>query len=266
MASIPHDDSVAAAPAVKPKRRKKLLKYLGYAALGSLAVALAAHVLWVRSGSGEWQLVRDENGVKVWSLKAPGQARLLVRGGVQVEKTRIASMIWMLESVSVGCKDAYCYDADVIDKMPSVPGHYAAYFKFKYDIPGAMTRQYVLLQQHWQDPASKVAVVDLNAAPNRLPRDPCCVRVSHLHNTWRFDPKANGDLYVELTQDTDMGELPYPLANLLLTKITYQYMYELPGLLKKDIYRNAQVDDIQEVDYWTRLSRAEGAPVPATGS
>lgn len=236
------DDSTAA---TKPSRRKKLLKFLAYAALGFSALALVAHLLWVRSGSGEWQLVREENGVKVWTLKSPGSALLLVKGRVRA-KSRVASMVYLIQDARNGCSDSFCYDADVFDRAPTPPGRYSAFMKFKYEIPGMKTRQYILLHEYEQDPVTKAVAMNLYAAPNKLPRDPCCVRVPYLHNTWTFTPRGNGELDIELTQDTDDGGIPYPLANVFMVEITYMYLSTLPGLMKESRYLNAKVDGILE--------------------
>lgn len=234
----------AADATVKPGRRKRWLRYLGYGALALLALALTAHVVWVQSGTGEWKLVKDEDGVKVWTQKSPGTSLLVVKGHVRV-KAKVASMVYLIEEVS-NCDDAYCYDAEVFERVPSTQGRYAAFMKFKFDIPGMKTRQYVLLQDRYQDPVSKITELNLYAAPNKLPRDPCCVRVPYLHNTWRYTPHENGDLDIELTQDTDDGGILYPLANVFMTEVTYQFLHDLPGLMKKDRYRNARVDGVLE--------------------
>lgn len=239
------DDGNGTSLKAKPSRLRRWLKFLGYTALILVALGIVAHIAWVHSGSGEWKLVRDENGVKVWTLKSPGSSLLLVKGRVRA-KSKVASMVYLIQDARNGCSDSYCYDADVFDRAPTPPGRYSAFMKFKYEIPGMKTRQYVLLHEYEQDPVTKAVVMNLYAAPNKLPRDPCCVRVPYLHNTWTFTPRGNGELDIELIQDTDDGGIPYPIANVFMVEITYMYLNTLPGLMKEARYVNAKVDGILE--------------------
>ncbi|MBL8264332.1 MAG: hypothetical protein JNM58_18110 [Xanthomonadaceae bacterium] len=244
-AAAPAEEGRETKAAKKPGRLRRFLKFLGYASLGLGVLAIVAHLVWVRSGSGEWELVREKNGVKVWTLKSPGNALLLVKGSVRA-KSRVSSMVYLIQDAPSGCKDSFCYDAEVFDRAPTPPGSYSAFMKFKFDIPGMKTRQYVLLHEYEQDPVSKAVSMDLYAAPNKLPRDPCCLRVPYLHNTWVFTPRGNGELEIELTQDTDDGGIPYPLANVFMVENTYMVMEMLPALMQEKRYLHAKVDGILE--------------------
>jgi hypothetical protein len=45
-------------------------------ALALLVLGGVAHLAWKASGSGQWQKVRDEDGVQVFTLKEPGATLL----------------------------------------------------------------------------------------------------------------------------------------------------------------------------------------------
>lgn len=240
----PPEAVAAAAGTPRAKPRRRWLKRLGYVALALTGLALISHFVWVGSGDNQWKLAREHDGIKVYTRKAPGAALLQVRGETRL-KSRLAPMVDLLENVS-NCSDAYCYDAAVIDRVPSVPNHFASYVTYKFKMPGLAPRQYVLFVQHAQDPVSKEMTLSLTAAPNRVPRDPCCVRVTHLNNFWTFVPHPDGALDVSLTQDTDLGGLPYPMANLGLIESTDLFMKMLPELMAKDKFRNVQVDGVLE--------------------
>ncbi len=231
-----------------PSRRRftprRILKFAGYALIALAAVGLIAHFAWRLSGSNEWQLSKDEGGVKLWTLKKPGSNLVLVKSTVRV-KASLSGMVRLLEGMS--CADAGCYDEKIIERQQTPPGHYAAYTRFKFDVPGVHTQEYVLFQQRFQDPETRQIRVDLIAAPSRTPRDPCCVRITHLHNTWRLTPQPGGFVDIEFTQDTDTGGLPYPLANLALTEGTFQVMKDMQSLMDKPRYRIDSFNDIQEL-------------------
>lgn len=231
-------------PARKTGRRHKVLKYTLYGAVALIAILLIAHLIWNGSGSNQWELAIDKNGVKVWTQKTPGSNLVRVKAKTQVS-SRLAGMVKLLEDLD-SCIDAMCYDAKVIQTMDTPPGRYAAYVRFKFDIPGMTTRDYVLFQEHYQDPVSKKLEINIIAAPNKIPRDECCVRVTHLHNNWQITPLENGRLDIEFMQDTDIAGMPYPLVNLALTQGTYEILHGMQDLMDMDKYRNAQVDYIQE--------------------
>ncbi len=235
----------SAEPTSRQKRKKKILKYVRYGALAFAVILLIAHFIWNASGSNQWELVKDENGVKVWNLKTPGSNLVRVKATVRV-KSRMAGMVKLLEDLE-SCVDAYCYDTKVIQQIPSLPGRSATYVRFKFDIPGLKTREYVLFAEHYQDTGSKILEINVISAPNKLPRDECCVRVTHLHNNWKLTPLKNNEIDIEFMQDTDLGGLPYFFSNIALTEGTYEVMHDMQNLMNKERYRNARVDYIQEL-------------------
>lgn len=234
----------AAAPA-KPRRGRKFLKYALYAFAALIAVAAIAHVVWNRSGSGQWELAIDQDGVKVWSMKNPGNNLVRIKAAVRI-KSSLAGMVKLLEDLE-SCVDAHCYDAKVLQSLDTPPGQYAAYVRFKFDIPGMATRDYVLFQEHFQDPQTKKLEINLIAAPNKIPRDDCCIRVTHLHNNWKITPLPGGELDIEFMQDTDVGGMHYLPANLALTHGTHEILRGMQALMDMDKYRTAQVPTIQEL-------------------
>jgi len=238
---------VAAGTAPKAKRAGKILKRVGYGALALTAVLFVSDLAWTASGSNEWQLARDENGVKVWTLKSPGTTVLRVKSEVRV-KSNLGGMVKLLEDLD-SCADSYCYDTKVLRVIPSLPGYYGKYVRFKFDIPipGFQTRDYVLFAEHVQDPKTKKLEINIMAAPDMIPRDECCIRVTHLHNNWKLTPLPNNELDIEFTQDTDLGGMQYVLANVALKEGMYKVLNDMQDFMNKPRYKNAKVDYIEEL-------------------
>jgi hypothetical protein len=239
------DFSPAAAAAPLPRRKRKLGRYALYAVLALAVLLLPAHLLWSASGSNQWQLALDKEGVKVWTMKTPGSELVRIKASTRV-KASLSAMVKLLEDLD-SCVDAKCYDARVIQPIASVPSQYAAYVQFKFDIPGLTTREYVLMQEHIQDPLSKKIEINIIAAPNRIARDACCVRITHLHNHWTLTPLKNGELDIEFMQDTDIGGLPYFLANPALTYGTHEILHGMQALMDMPKYRDARLANIAEL-------------------
>lgn len=237
--------TASAATTAKPKRRTKILKYLKYAAIVTVVVLLISHFAWKMSGSNQWELTKDEGGVKLWTLKTPGSTLVQVKSTVKVKST-MAGMLKLLEDME-SCVDAGCYDPVTIQRLDVPAGQYSAYVRFKFDVPGVHTQEYVMFQHRIQDPTTKQVKIDLIAAPAKLPRDECCVRITHLHNTWQLTPRDNGEIDIQFTQDTNTGGLPYPVANLGLTEGTFEIMKGMQDLMNKPRYRVDSYADIKEL-------------------
>lgn len=239
--------AVAGSTPAQAKPARKIFKRLGYAALALVAVLWLAHLVWTASGSNQWELATDKDGVKVWTKKAPGSSIIGVKATVRI-KSSLSGMVKLLEDLD-SCVDAFCYDAKVLRQLETAPGHYANYVRFKFDlpIPGYKTRDYVLFSEHYQDPVTKKIDLNIMAAPDMIPRDDCCVRVTHLHNNWKLTPLANNELDIEFTQDTDIGGMNYVLVNVALKAGMFKVLDEMQEMMNKDHYKNAKVDYIQEL-------------------
>jgi hypothetical protein len=229
----------------KPKRR--IFKKLGYAALIIGALLFVGDLVWTASGSSQWQLVTDKEGVKVWTMKSPGSPLVRVKAEVTI-KSSLSSMVKLLEDLD-SCVDAFCYDTKVLREVQSMPDNYGKYVRFKFDLPiaGYKTRDYVLFAEHYQDPKTKKLEINIMAAPDMIPRDNCCIRVTHLHNNWKLTPLKNNELNIVFTQDTDIGGMNYPLANVALKEGMYKVLHDMQDLMNKDKYKNAKVDYIKEL-------------------
>ncbi len=230
----------------KPKR--KVARILGYSMLGLGLVFVVLHFVWVASGSNQWVLDRDVDGIKLWTLKAPGTGLIQVKAEVNM-KSRLAGMVKVLEEFD-GSADVMTYDFAVLREIESAPGNRAIYSRFKFDfpVPGIAPRDYVLFSERFQDAETKKLEINLMAAPDMAPRDPCCVRVTHLHNSWKLTPLKEGELNVVFTQDTDDGGLPYLLQNIFLKEGTVMILQHMRELMKQEKYAQAQVASIQELD------------------
>jgi len=232
---------------VRTKRAKRFtLKRVGYAVLIAIAVFFLGKMAWTASGSNEWELARNEDGVQVWTKKSPGSEYIRVKAHVKI-KARLSSMIKLLEDLD-SCVDAYCYDTKMIRQMEMLPGYYGKYVRFKFDppIPGFKTREYVLFAEHHQDPVTRKIEINIMSAPDMMPRDNCCIRVTHLHNNWKLTPLPNNELDIEFTQDTDLGGMNFLLGNLALKEGMFKVLHDMQGMMDMDKYKNAKVDYIVE--------------------
>jgi hypothetical protein len=241
-----HNDVVGSS-ATKPKT--SWLKKTGYVFLAIFALLYIWHGIWKSSGSGEWELNRDEGGIKVWTLKQPGSA-LVKSKSVRQMKTTLSALIKYLEDTKT-CEVVGCYDAYVIEQLDVPKNQFAVFTSWKMDMPAPLQkRDAQILLRHVQDPKTLEINLEVIATPNKIELENDYIRLKHMHNKWRFTPMPNGEIEVALSQDMDFGgDIPQWLTSLILTDQSYTMMNEIQEHLNLEQFRMARIDYIIDPAY-----------------
>lgn len=228
--------------------RKWLRRFARYSmwTLGGFAVALlAAHLIWKYSGSGQWQLEINRDGIQVYGLKAPGWTLKKYKGVRQLRTTLNRAVAGALDSDLATCVDWIgpgCVSLKTIDAWN--PSNQSVVYLTRVDLPSPFTpREFLLRTRVTQNPSNAAVLIEFIAVPDRLPLDPCCMRVKDVRNTWLYTPVGNGDLKVEYTEDSDYG-MPYVLYDIRHATDVYDMLTALPQLLNKDKYNSTRFDFI----------------------
>lgn len=237
--------------AVSMKRAGKTV-LLGAAA--AIVLVYAARVAWTMSGSNQWELEIDRDGVQVYSFKAPGsyvkQFKGVTRG--DYSRSQIAAALLLDNHSLENCKEwiPECVGLEVLEPYSERAQGDAVLWTLELLPPLFDNREYVIKTNASQDKRSKAVAIDVMAAANKIPLHDCCVRITHIHNRWRVAPLANGQVEVELVQDFSMGGLfPDFLLNLAGAEETHKLFHDqLPRLLEKQKYRTVRFDFIEESD------------------
>lgn len=231
------------------KFAKRLLLVTGMLIL----IISIANVIWIMSGSSEWEKVIDKNGVQVYSYKAPGSYRKQVKGVVRGKYTQsqiVASL--MLDNHSLeNCKEwiPVCIELKVLEPYSDKTQGDAVFWTLELMPPVFKNREYVIKSRTHQDPVTKVVSIDIMSAANKIPLNDCCVRIRHIHNRWQISPvDAKGEVEIQIIQDFSMGGFfPDFLLNLGVAEETYKLFHDkLPGLVNKEKYKNAKFPYIDE--------------------
>lgn len=227
------------------KRLQKVFIRVAFTFAAIAVLSTIAHFIWKSAGANQWKLEKDVDGVKVYSLKTPGETvkKYKVVGRFQ---SRLSPIMKVMRDPGA-CDDVGCYESYIIETI-EYPRY--VYYTFRYPMPSPFKpREYVVLSEFHQDPKSKEIYVDYKAATHKLEPNDCCVRVTHMHNKWRFIPLENGEVEVQLIMDHDPGGLlPYFLTNMMMSSEIHLNIPDLQAVLNKDEYKNAVVDYVQEVD------------------
>ena len=236
--------------AAKPSRIRRLLRFAAYAGVMSVIAIFAGNVLWRMSGSNEWELEFERNGVKVWSLKEPGAYNKQYRAVMQGDFTLNQLVAGLIEnSTPEMCKQNIpgCMAVQVIEPWSNETMTDTVLWKLELPEP-FLPRESLIRSHVHQDPKTKTVTVDVMAAPNSAPRNPGTIRLTQFQNRWRYTPVGKGKVEVEFIQNIDMGGMfPDFLLNLGGAEETYKFLHDqLPKLLDRDDLRRARYDFIVE--------------------
>ena len=226
----------------KPKTRaKKLLKALLLGGMSLLALLFVARFIWVISGSNQWEFFGEKNGIKVYTLKAPGVDLLQAKGIFRVHSS-LAGVVKLLRDPDT-CKDLGCFESYDIERVDDQ----LEYSHFRINLPPPFRpRDFVIRSQVYQSPNTGEVMVEIAAAPGKAPLNNCCVRVNTMNNTWRLTPLKNGEVEIEyILNMNEGGFLPDILLNTTHPKTLFN-LGIVETLLNKEKLQTAKLDFIKE--------------------
>ena len=207
-------------------------------------IVTISHFVWRASGSNEWKLVKDENGVKVYSLKAPGSTLLKFKADMRVQ-TRLSSAVFALRGDVSTANDFSGTNFKVIERIET-PTLYMATYSVDQVMPPPLGTKEIVMQLHYmQDPETKKVVIHVEAAPGKIPPKKIW-RVKHLNNIFSVTPLGNGEVDWQMIMDVDMG-VPYFLFNSVVPDSFVKDFAHMKELLETDKYKNAQLMSVQEI-------------------
>ena len=211
-------------------RLKKIGKFFLIGCVSLAAIGLSAHFIWKYSGSGQWELVENKNGIKLYSLKAPGSTVEQFKGIVRV-RTTLTTVMAASQDPSI-C-DYGCSESKMFERVSERSQYYI--FRFNYPFFFFRQREMVIEQRFSRIPETKGLFVEVIAAPEKLPPNKCCVRIEFMHNTWRYTPLKNSELELEYVMNMDDGGyFPYVLANLGSPEFIREILAQMQSTFDKE--------------------------------
>jgi len=234
-------------PTAKPK--KKIGKLLMYGTLTLVGIIFLSNLIYKMSGSNQWELEMEKNGVKIYTLKSPGSTITKVKGVVRWNKTLSEIMApYLDEGIQENCGEWMpgCTEYKFVESFDPKLQRSITLTRFDFPFPFS-PRELVLQGQITQDEQTKVLTMDNIAIPNAIPPKDGYVRVTHHANKWTLTPQENGEVIVEFIVDADMGGFfPDFLSAIAGPNMVYEALAKLyPPLLEK--YENAKIDFIEEL-------------------
>lgn len=203
---------------------------------------LVASMVWRYSGSNKWEFLDEKNGVRVYTLKAPGSDIEQAKGVTQVSAT-LGSLVKFMQDPDV-CDDVGCLASRMIERVDDQ----VQYYYFTYDLPlGFKTRDFMVKTQFYQDPRTRAVLVEFDAIPEKIPLEDCCFRVTEMNNSWKFTPIGNGRVEIEyIVNMNEGGFLPNLLINQEHRNLMFGVLPQLETWVNREKYKGAKYDFVKE--------------------
>lgn len=201
------------------------------------------YINWKSSGTGQWELYKDSEGVVVHTKKNPGDPLVMVRGVGRLESSLAGIFKLMREAES--CIDAGCYNASILE---TVDYPHIVYYEFTYPIFFPFKdREYIVVSEFSQDPETLEIRVDYRATPEKVAPNDCCVRITRMDNQWRFTPLENGEIETEFVLETSSGGFfPDFVISMTAPRLVHWAILDFQRILDQEKYRSAPADYIIE--------------------
>jgi hypothetical protein len=207
------------------------------------------------SGSNQWELVLEQDGIKVYSLKTPGSDVVQFRGIGRIHSTLAGVVAWMKNPET--CKIQGCTESYEIERV----GELLQYNYFQYDFSPFGKRDFVIRSQFYQNPDTKEVLLTVAAVADKVPPKDGFLRVTNMNNKWRLTPLENGQIEVEIENNLDFGGFaPMAMFNMRRPKGMYHIITDLQGWTEK--YQNAKFDFIKEKNSAPTAHITQANPLP----
>jgi hypothetical protein len=234
----------------QPRRVLRIIgKFLAYAVGLVIVILTIAHFAWKYSGSNEWKLWRDKKGVAVYTLKKPGATRLQFKVVTRINTTMDRIVAALTDTSSEGCNNWIdgCTAGKIIKPFDEQSLNYVQAFHVDVSKYTSLAKdlQFVNKVQFKRDARTKRLVATVEAMPELLPHDPCCNRMTEMHNVWQFTPLENGMIefiYIE----NDDPHIPYVLYNRMIPINMTWMRRTAEKVFNSEKYRNAQFAFLRE--------------------
>ncbi|NJM14517.1 MAG: hypothetical protein HC896_03270 [Bacteroidales bacterium] len=224
----------------KPKRRA--LKILVTIIAVLILAGVIANKQWTKSGTNDWKLAVEQDGVVVHTLKTPGSFVLKMKATKRM-KTNLGALVSVMQDVEAMCTHG-CYDAKIISREG--PHQLSTFTRFDFPFP-LKDREWVLYNHFSQDAGTKEITYKIKAVPDLVEENKGYVRITHFNNKWRFTPVNSSEVEVEWYVDMDHGGYMVNLFhNMAIPDAMRNSLLEIEQMLQDDKYQSAKYDFVAE--------------------
>jgi hypothetical protein len=187
----------------------------------------------------DWKLVKDENGIKVYSRMVPGSAIKELKTVAKIN-ANAHSLVAVLADVTAQPKYVYsCIESKLLsytNKQKQI------YYQHIY-VPWPLTnRDGVFFQQIQQDSITKIITVSAKLLPGYVPTYEDRVRIPKMNSVWTIYPDPNGGIIGEYYISINPGgDVPSWIVNLFIEQAPIESVAQLRKVVELPEYKHAKL-------------------------
>ena len=184
----------------------------------------------------EWKLVKQDDGIQVFTRSAPHSALKAFKGVVSIP-ARLTSIVATIDDTSVYTQLFYnTKSAKELKKVSDTESY--RYFVTKLPWP-AQSRDSIVHTVLKQNKQNKNIQITLNGAPKYIPLKPDLLRIKKMAGRWLLVPEKDSVKVVyEMSVDPG-GNLPTWLVNNMSVDLPFITLKNLRNLVKQAKYQQA---------------------------
>lgn len=177
----------------------------------------------------EWQLAKDQAGIRVYLKAVPG-SRYKAYRGVTIIRADMARVRALQEDVSAAC--AWIHECSEQRLLKLAGGESWTYTRF--NTPWPVTPRDSVLHISSREEADGSLTRIMRGVPDYLPQVPGFVRVSKVEGLWTLSPKAGEGIEVIYEAHSEPGgSVPSWLANSFVLDAPYNTLMALRRLAER---------------------------------
>ncbi len=194
-----------------------------------------------KSPDNKWKLVKDKNGIKVYTYIPENSdlKEIRMESYTEAELSQAAAVLMDVESYSEWIYK--CSHAKIVKRIKENEIIYYSITTAPWPI---LDRDLVVNNKIYQN-SKGVVFSQSDSKPKLLPAIAGRVRITDLFGLWKFTSLENGKIKIEYYIKVDpAGKLPAWVINMFITNGPYQTMVKFKEQLQKEKYKQTKIDFI----------------------
>jgi len=198
----------------------------------------------VQSAENQWESVKNENNIEIYTRHVPGSAIKEFRA-VTVMQSSLSSILALLEDTSAYTRWMHrCSESAILTKKNDSE-------RIVYSVTSSpwpvKSRDIAVKSSVARNKKTGVVTVSMTGLPGYIPAKPGRVRMERLNGVWILEPKENGTVRVTYRIHSEPGgSIPDSLVNSSLVDIPYNTLYKMRSMVLQSPYKEAKYRDIVE--------------------
>lgn len=210
-------------------------------AISALLLTTAAQAYAVKPG--DWSLVRNRDGIKVYTRNVAGSKYKAVKASTSIHASLQALAALVRDNRECPKWQSMCERARAL-KFISPQNLYVYQVS---NLPWPVADRDVVVHVIWrQDAKTRAVIMTANAVTGMMPHQKGMVRVTRASTTWTFMPVGQGRVRVTTVAHVNPGgPMPAWLVNMLLVDSPYTTLRNMRKILATGRYDKARLGFIK---------------------